>query len=303
MLADLPRALERDGFELTVAARRTRDGRVGAAGPRARRCATTRVLVERHARQQRDRHHPAGRGAGGGCARARGVLIHTDAVQALGKIPLDVEALGVDLALRLGAQGARAQGRRRALRARRASSSSRSSTAAARSTGCAPAPRTSPGIVGFGAACELAERRLAAGEPARLARLRDRLEAGRPGRSSRARGGTATRRARRHDARPDAPRHPRRVARPRRRPPRRPLLVRVGVPVRRSRPVARLLAMGLSAEEAHCSVRFSLGAGKTEEDVDQALARLDGGAAATPGLPSGSSGAGRDRPRCVRTAG
>jgi cysteine desulfurase len=32
-----------------------------------------------------------------GAARARGVLFHTDAVQALGKIPVDVERLGVDL--------------------------------------------------------------------------------------------------------------------------------------------------------------------------------------------------------------
>ena len=38
--------------------------------------------------------------------------------------------------------------------------------------------------------------------------------------------------------------------------------------------VAALLAMGLSEEEAHCAVRFSLGATLTDEDVDYALSAL-----------------------------
>jgi cysteine sulfinate desulfinase/cysteine desulfurase-like protein len=39
-------------------------------------------------------------------------------------------------------------------------------------------------------------------------------------------------------------------------------------------PSRTLLAIGLSAEEAHCSIRLSLGAGQTEEDVEEALDRL-----------------------------
>ena len=50
-------------------------------------------------------------------AHERGVLFHTDAVQAVGKIPVDVEELGVDLLTLSGAQVPRAEGRRRALRA------------------------------------------------------------------------------------------------------------------------------------------------------------------------------------------
>ena len=40
---------------------------------------------------------PAGRASSRRIARARGVLFHTDAVQAAGWLPLDVDALGVDL--------------------------------------------------------------------------------------------------------------------------------------------------------------------------------------------------------------
>jgi cysteine sulfinate desulfinase/cysteine desulfurase-like protein len=39
-------------------------------------------------------------------------------------------------------------------------------------------------------------------------------------------------------------------------------------------PSRTLLAMGLSPEEAHCSIRLSLGAWQTEEDLDEALARI-----------------------------
>jgi cysteine desulfurase len=50
----------------------------------------------RDARQQRNRHHSAGGGAGRHRARARGAF-HTDAVQSTGKIPVNVRTLGVDL--------------------------------------------------------------------------------------------------------------------------------------------------------------------------------------------------------------
>ena len=50
-----------------------------------------------HARQQRDRHGPAVAEIGKLC-RERGVLFHCDAVQGVGKVPFDVEAMKVDLA-------------------------------------------------------------------------------------------------------------------------------------------------------------------------------------------------------------
>jgi cysteine sulfinate desulfinase/cysteine desulfurase-like protein len=37
------------------------------------------------------------------------------------------------------------------------------------------------------------------------------------------------------------------------------------------KPSGTLLAMGLTEEEAHCTVRISLGIGNTEEDIKQAI--------------------------------
>ena len=50
--------------------------------------------------------------------KERGIVFHTDAAQALGKVPLDVHALGLDLVSLLGPQAVRAEGRGRSLRAR-----------------------------------------------------------------------------------------------------------------------------------------------------------------------------------------
>ena len=48
-------------------------------------------------------------------AHERGALMHTDAVQSVGKIPVDVRALGVDLLSLLGAQVQRTERRGRAV--------------------------------------------------------------------------------------------------------------------------------------------------------------------------------------------
>ena len=72
----------------------------------------------------------------------RGVLFHTDAVQAIGKVPFNVIQDNVDLASITGPQAVRPQGCRRActFAARiRACSLSRRSTAAATSAACVPA--------------------------------------------------------------------------------------------------------------------------------------------------------------------
>lgn len=111
-------------------------------------------------------------------ARRHGALIHSDAVQAAGKIVIDIEALGVDVltvsahkiggpkgigaivfrtgALELADKPLRGGGQERGWRA---------------------GTENLPGIVGFGAAAEPAGAALA-GEGARLSGLRDRLEAG-----------------------------------------------------------------------------------------------------------------------------
>ena len=41
-------------------------------------------------------------------------------------------------------------------------------------------------------------------------------------------------------------------------------------------PSHALVAMGLSLEEAHCALRFSLGRGNTEEEIDRTLNLLGG---------------------------
>ncbi len=71
-------------------------GRGGGAGELCRRRSAPTRYWSAHARQQRDR----GASAGARTGRDRpgtGALFHTDAVQGFGKIPIDVEELGVDL--------------------------------------------------------------------------------------------------------------------------------------------------------------------------------------------------------------
>ena len=115
----------------------------------------------------------------GKAAKEAGVLFHTDAAQAAGKVPLDVEAMGIDLlslsghkfyapkgvgALYVRGRNPRVHlapvqfggGQERALR---------------------PGTLNVPGIVGLGEACRLAREELE-GEALRLGGLRDRLEAG-----------------------------------------------------------------------------------------------------------------------------
>ena len=109
-------------------------------------------------------------------ARAHGALMHTDAVQAAGKIPLDVKALGVDLLTISGHKmyGPKGVG---ALYARRPTRLEPLSYGGHHERDRRPGTENVAGIVGLGRAVELTRRSLAA-ESARLAALRDRLERG-----------------------------------------------------------------------------------------------------------------------------
>ncbi len=109
-------------------------------------------------------------------AHAAGAAFHTDAVQAAGKIPVDVRALGADL-LSLAAHkfgGPKGVG---ALWLRRGTKMAGVITGGRQERNRRAGTENVPAIVGAGVAARLARARMA-DESARLAVLRDRLEAG-----------------------------------------------------------------------------------------------------------------------------
>jgi cysteine desulfurase len=111
----------------------------------------------------------------GAICRAKGALFHTDAAQAAGKIPLDVDAAKIDLlsvsAHKLyGPKGVGALYVRRRPRARIQPLMDGGGQERTLRSGTVPAPL----VVGLGEACRLAGQELA-GEAERLAGLRQRL--------------------------------------------------------------------------------------------------------------------------------
>jgi len=107
--------------------------------------------------------------------RARGVLVHTDAAQAVGKVPVDVRSLGVDLLTVAGHKLYAPKGVG-VLYVRRGVQLEPQVRGAGHERGLRAGTENVLGIVGLGAACELVAGDLAA-ETLRLAALRDRLEA------------------------------------------------------------------------------------------------------------------------------
>jgi cysteine desulfurase len=107
-------------------------------------------------------------------AHAQGALFHTDAVQAVGKVPFDVEALNVDLASIsahkiYGPKGVGAlYVRRKAVRI------AAQIEGGGQERGMRSGTLNVPGIVGFGRAAEIARAEIQ-GEAKRIAALRDRL--------------------------------------------------------------------------------------------------------------------------------
>ena len=107
-------------------------------------------------------------------AHDRGALFHTDAVQSVGKIPVDVAALGVDF-LSLSAHkfnGPKGVG---ALWIKRGSRVTSILTGGKHERNRRAGTENVPGIAGLGVAAQLAKKKLT-GEAARLGSLRNRLE-------------------------------------------------------------------------------------------------------------------------------
>ncbi len=113
----------------------------------------------------------------GKIAKAKGVLFHCDATQGVGKIPVDVQAMGIDL-MSFSAHkiyGPKGVGalyvRKRNPRVRIASQMDGGGHERGMRSGTLPVPL----IVGFGKACELCEQEMTA-EAARLSKMRDHLQ-------------------------------------------------------------------------------------------------------------------------------
>jgi cysteine desulfurase len=205
-------------------------------------------------------------------ARERGALFHTDAVQSIGKIPVDVRTLGVDL-LALSAHkfyGPKGTG---ALWIRRGTRLVPQMTGGRHERNRRAGTESVPAIVGMGVAAALAGR--AANAPvSRIAALRDRLEQGIltevPGTA--VNGAGSPRVANTTNVSFD------RVEAE-------SLLIALdleGVAVSTGsacssgtlEPSHVLRAMGLPSHRTQNSIRFSLGSGNTDAEVDRVLALL-----------------------------
>jgi cysteine desulfurase len=108
--------------------------------------------------------------------RGRGVPLHTDAVQAAGRVPIDVASWGVDL-LSLSAHKIHGPKGAGALYVRRGVSLEPHTPGGGQERKIRGGTENTIGIVGFGVAARLARERLSR-EPAEIARRRDRLERG-----------------------------------------------------------------------------------------------------------------------------
>ncbi|HVR71249.1 MAG TPA: cysteine desulfurase family protein [Vicinamibacteria bacterium] len=169
------RTLERDGFEVTrvpVGA----DGLVEAGRVVEALRPDTVLVAMMAANNEVGTIQPVAE-VGAAC-RARGVVFHSDAVQALGRIPVDVEAWNADLLSvsahkMYGPKGAGALYVRRDRRPRLRLQPQ--AEGGGQEKGLRSGTLNVPGIVGLGEAARLAGEALARGEAARLEALRDHL--------------------------------------------------------------------------------------------------------------------------------
>ena len=166
-------SLGRDGWRVTVVPV-GRDGLVDVADVAAAISERTALVSVMAANNEIGVLQPIKELAG--AAHAKGAWFHTDAVQAAGKVPFDVEELDVDLASIsahkvYGPKGVGALYVRR--RGRNVSIASQID-GGGHERGMRSGTLNVPGIVGFGRAAEIAREEMAS-ESARVGALRDRL--------------------------------------------------------------------------------------------------------------------------------
>ena len=204
-------------------------------------------------------------------AKSHGALFHTDAVQAMGRLPLDVEALGVDM-LTLSSHKVHGPKGVGALYVRKGVRLESLVHGGGHEGGLRSGTMNMPGIAAFGRAMEMVPEFVGSMDGVRS--LRDRLEEGIK---------TIVEDYRLNGHRED----------------RLPNTLNVTLPGFRGesivlemdkrgvafssgsachsgspQPSPALLAMGLTEEEAHCAVRFSLGYATTQAEIDKTIELL-----------------------------
>lgn len=261
--------LGKRGYEATVVGVDSR-GLVDPEDVRAAIRPDTAVVSVMHANNEIGTIEPIGEIAA--ACREAGVNSHTDAVQTVGNIPVDVSELGVDMLSMSGHKlyGPKGVG---AIYVRKGTRVSRFIQGGEQERGMRAGTENIAGIVGLGAAAELAASEMDAKVP-RITALRDRLKEGLLSRIGEA--------AVNGDVENRLPNN---------------LHIRVrfiegeaiclqldtfGICASTGsacssealEPSHVLLALGVPTLEAHGSVRFSLGRATTEEDVDYVIEKL-----------------------------
>jgi cysteine desulfurase len=173
---DTCKRLEKDGFEVTYLPVQ-RDGRVDPEDVRKAITPKTILITIMYANNEIGVINPIAEI--GKLAKERGIFFAVDGVQAVGKIPVDVQKDNIDL-LAISAHkiyGPKGVGalyvRRRNPRVQLAAIID----GGGHERGMRSGTLNVPGIVGLGAACEIAQKEMAE-ESVRLRKLRDRLKAG-----------------------------------------------------------------------------------------------------------------------------
>jgi len=171
---DVCKRLERQGVEVTYVPV-GRDGLVDVEAVRAALTDKTILISIMFANNEIGTIQPVAEL--GKLAKEKGIIFHTDATQAVGKIPVDVEAMGIDLLsatahMLYGPKGVGAlYVRRKNPRVRIAPMVDGGGHERGMRSGTVPVPL----VVGFGKAAEIS-REVMAEESKRLAALRDRLQ-------------------------------------------------------------------------------------------------------------------------------